>query len=139
MTKQYVQFIEHYTDWCFVELKVLNALHTKVMRGYFLSDREENILVHVSTAKFFALCTLNPNDTHFSKHMISRGFFELEPQELDYIQAYQDFIKMMDAYDFIFLDLHGHEVWLHITHLMVREVLSLPHGKRVTFSQDYPQ
>lgn len=62
-----------------MDLKVLDAQYKKVMRGYFLNEREEKILVHVPTTQFFSLHTLTPANMDLGEHMNLQGFFELAP------------------------------------------------------------
>ena len=58
----YVIFDPIFTNNCFVDQAIIDANRAGVLRASFENDEGEVVVVHVTTAQFFALPRLNDQD-----------------------------------------------------------------------------
>ena len=69
--------------------EILNEHGAGVLRASFKNENQEEIVVHVPTAKFFELHRLSEDNLELWEHMNLQGFFELSAWGPNYMRAYQ--------------------------------------------------
>ena len=85
----FVIYKELYTNRCFVDEEILNEHRDGILRASFEDENQEQVVVHVPTAKFYELHNLSENNMELWEHMNLKGFFELPAWGPNYMRAYQ--------------------------------------------------
>lgn len=119
-------FIERYVEKFFVDKAIMRTNGVGVLRGFFENKHKEKIFVHMPTAQFFLLHTLNPWIMALWEHMKLRGYFKLPLWGPDYTRAYHALSFMNDQNECMVTNLHVYQENMKITRRMVREALNLP-------------
>lgn len=78
-----------YTDRCFVDEDVMQNHGATMLRGSFLKERKEEVVVHVPTKVFFVMHNIDPTNQELWSHMNLKGFFELPAWGPNFMRSYQ--------------------------------------------------